>query len=83
MTEESGKHICDIDDILCQMQALTHLKGLQSALGEEKFRESFPELEGLGEKLTSKIKNQETSLREALERCKLPDIEEISGEESE
>ena len=83
MTEENIKKECDIDDILCQMQALTHLKGLQSALGEEKFRESFPELEGLGEKLTDKIKNQETSLREALERCKLPDMEETSREELE
>jgi len=61
-----------IDDICCQMQVLSHLKGLQSVLGMESFRSRFPELEGLAEKMTGRIKEQETLVREALGRYGLP-----------
>jgi len=75
MTEEK-KPKCDIDDILCQMEALSHLKGLQSVLGDEKFRSRFPELEGLDDRITERIKEQDTNLREALESCGLPSASE-------
>ena len=56
---------CDVNDILCQLTALSHLKGLKSVLGEEKYRAEFPELQSLDEKITSR----ESSLRETLGRC--------------
>ena len=71
MTEEPERPKCDIDDLLCQMQVLGHLKGMQSLLGEEKFRTGFPEFEGLSERVTERISTQETTLKEALERCGL------------
>jgi len=81
MTE--GKPKCDIDDLLCQMEALSHLKGLRSVLGEEKFQSQFPELTDLNERLSERIKAQEGNLREALEKCGLPQVEEeISGEDT-
>ena len=69
---------CDIDDILCQMQVLTHLKGLQGLVGGEKFTESFPEFDGLDTVITEKIRIGEASLHEALKACKEeePSIEE-------
>lgn len=66
---------CNIDDLMCQMQALGHLKSLKEILGEEKFQSSFPELEGVAETLSEKIQNEETSLKETLERCGLGGIE--------
>lgn len=81
MTEEE-KTKCDIDDILCQVQVLGHLKGLESVLGDEKFRARFPEFEGLSQKVTDSISTQDESLKEALERCGLPVPEEIVVEET-
>lgn len=74
MTEERPK--CDIDDLLCQMGILSHLKGMQGLLGEEKFKTGFPEFEGLSERVTERISTQETTLKEALERCGLAETEE-------
>ena len=71
---------CDIDDLLCQIQVLSHLKGLESVLGVERYRTDFPELQGLNEK----IKRQEVTLRETLGRCGVPPLEapeEIKEEE--
>ncbi len=61
---------CNVDDILCQSMALAHLKGLKNVLGEERYREEFPELQSLDEKITSR----EASLRETLGRCKLGSV---------
>ena len=71
---------CDIEDIMCQIKALTHLKGLQGALGEEKFKSEFPEFENLGEKLTDSILKHETNLKETLAKCGMPGPEEITME---
>ena len=60
---------CDVDDVICQMEVLAHLRGLKKGLGEEKFREKFPELVDVEEKLTPKIKEQEDELQRALESC--------------
>jgi len=58
---------CDVDDLLCQITALSHLKGLKSVLGGEKYQAEFPELQGLDEK----ISGREATLRETLGRCGL------------
>jgi len=82
MTEEPEKLKCDIDDILCQVQVLGHLKGLESVLGDERFRTRFPEFEGLSQKVTDSIDTQDESLKEALKRCGLPVPEETIVEEA-
>lgn len=56
---------CNVDDILCQMTALNHLRGLKSVLGDEKYQEEFPELQGLDDK----IAGRETKLRATLREC--------------
>ena len=80
MVEEPERK-CDPDDIVCQMRILSNLKGLQSALGDEAFKSRFPELEGLDEKLTTRISEQDISLKEAMGRCGLLPVEK-AGEES-
>lgn len=71
MTQEAEKR-CDIDDMLCQMVALSHLKGLKNVLGEERYRTEFPELQSLDEKITSR----EASLRDTLGKCGLEPVVE-------
>lgn len=56
---------CDTEDLMCQMTALSHLKGLKDVLGGERYREEFPELQGLDDKIASR----EASLRTTLEGC--------------
>lgn len=75
MSEEKPK--CDLDDLVCQMQVLGHLKGIKTVLGEEKFKTGFSEFEGLDAVLTEKITAGETTLKEALEKCGLSEVEEI------
>jgi len=75
MTEEQ-KPKCDIDDIMCQMEVLGHLRGMKSVLGDERFKSSFPELEGLSDTIADKIGGQESTLKEALEKCGLPGLTE-------
>lgn len=68
MTEPSNEPSgspCDVNDVLCQLRALTHLKGLNVALGNDKFKEEFPELKGLEDK----IRTREASLTSALGKC--------------
>ena len=64
---------CDTDDLMCQMLVLSHLNGLRSALGEERYKADFPELQGLD----ARIKSQESTLRETLGRCGLKPEEAI------
>lgn len=73
---------CDIDDILCKMQVLGHLKSIDSLVGTEKFREEFPEFDGLGNSLAAKIQEQELDLRSTLEKCGLggTEVEEVPDE---
>ena len=71
---------CDIDDIICQIEVLTHLRGIKNRLGEESFRSNFPEFEGLEGKLTERIGNTDASLQQALERCGLPSLASLEGE---
>lgn len=60
---------CNVDDILCQIRVLGHLKGLQDEMGKEGFSTEFPELTGLGEHLETKIEFQRGKLRDSLVAC--------------
>lgn len=80
MTNENEIQKCDVEDILCQMEILSNLRGLQSALGDERFKTQFPELEGLSGQVSERIAKQDTSLKEALERCGLTPTEEVERE---
>lgn len=60
---------CDVDDVLCEIETLQHLRGLRKSLSNETFSEKFPELKDLDSKITSEIESHRGSLREALEKC--------------
>ena len=70
---------CNVDDILCRMMVLSHLKGLKSVLGDEKYRAEFPELQSLDEKIVS----HEANLRETLGNCGLEQIAEAPEEQEQ
>lgn len=72
---------CNIDDIICQMQVLDHLKGIKEIVGGDKFGTSFPEFEGLDSVLAEKIITGEASLNETLKACGLSGSEEPEEEE--
>lgn len=78
MPEGDEKPKCDIDDLLCQLQVMSHLQGMQSLLGSEKYQARFPEFADLGETVTERIKQQETTIKEAFENCGL----EVPAEET-
>lgn len=63
---------CDPEDILCHIRVIGLLKGLQEVLGEESYRQKFPEFEGIDTKLTKRIKEEDTGLEEAILKCELP-----------
>ncbi len=78
MTIENDNNApCDVDDLLCQIEALGHLKGLRQVVGEDKFKESFPDLASLGDRLDEKISSSRTSLEESLKKCGLPSVEDL------
>jgi hypothetical protein len=66
------KNPCDVDDLMCQMRVLGHLEGIQNLLGSDNFKNSFPELEGLGDKVSERIKSSEENIRVSFQRCGLP-----------
>jgi len=71
---------CNIDDILCQLRVLDHLRGIRAAIGDIKFPEIFPEFKGLDDTLTEKMIMQDKSLREMLQKCGLPSPEKLEVE---
>ncbi len=76
-----GQEPCNPNDIVCKMEVLRHLKGLQEGLGNEAFVKDFPELVGLDEKIALKVQGQEQVVQAALEGCGRIDEEvEQSGE---
>ena len=62
---------CDMDDVLCQMQVLAHLKGIQSTLGDERFKSTMPEMATIADSLPGRIASQEKTLRENMQNCGL------------
>ncbi len=83
---EEQKSKCDIDDLMCQMQALNLLEGMKNLFGTEKFQERYPEFTGLGEVVKEKMREQRGTIREIMERCGLPVLigkELVEGTEEE
>jgi len=68
---------CKVEDILCQINVLQSLRGLQTALGNETFLSEFPELQGLDTKIADKIQTTTGDLKEAIARCGNIPLEEI------
>lgn len=66
---EERKQPCDPDDVVCQMEVLRHIKGLEGQLGSEAFIERFPELQTLKERLPGEIKRQEEVVQQSLDDC--------------
>ena len=73
---------CNVNDILCQMSVLQNLKGLQKGIGNESFKNEFPELDGFAEKLTAKIEAGTASVQAALAKCGQVISEEVPEEVS-
>ena len=71
---------CDIDDIMCQVDILKGLRIISGALGNDEFISRFPELEGLGPKITEGIQSSQIDLKETLDKCGLTEFlqEEIA-----
>jgi len=79
---------CNVDDILCQIEALRSMRSLRTALGNETFASEFPELEGFDTKLTERIETTRGDLKTALAQCgnvDLADVEltDFDGEDDE
>lgn len=79
---EKPERKCDVDDILCQMELLGKMKNLHGAFQDEDFRKEFPSLVELEPQLSEAINTREANIRQVLERCNLPPLEEIESEES-
>lgn len=79
MVEEPEKK-CDIDDLMCQLQVMNLLGGMKNLLGSERFKTRYPEFEGLEETVSERMREQETTIREAFEKCGLPAPEEPETE---
>jgi len=77
MPEQPEKPQCDMEDILCQMQVMSHLEGMRKLLGSDKFQARYPEFTGLGDTVTERIQQQDITIKEAFAKCGLvPSAEE-------
>ena len=77
MESERKESKCSVGDILCQMQVLSHLRGMQSAFGDEEFKSKFPEFDGWDKKIVDTIARQEVDVNAALKSCGLSSAEEL------
>lgn len=82
MEDEPQIRKCNPDDILCQMQALNTLEGMQTFIKSDKFRAKFPDAAEMEEVIAERIIEQELKLKETFEKCGLPVPEEESNNES-
>ncbi len=81
---EQRKQPCDPDDVVCQIEVLRHIKGLESQLGNEAFLERFPELQVLKERLPAEIRHQEEVVEQSISDCtEEPPAPEEAPSESE
>ena len=71
---------CNVDDILCKIEALRSMRALQAALGKESFSAEFPELEGVDEKLSRSITTSQGDLKSALAKCGNVDLAGLEEE---
>lgn len=77
---EEEKPKCDIDDLMCQMQALNLLEGMEKLFGTEKFQETYPNFKELGDVVRERMGEQRGTIKEIMERCGL-DTGEFEKEE--
>lgn len=77
---EEEKPKCDIDDLLCQLKVMNLLEGMKNLLGTEKFKARYPEFESLEGTVSERMREQETTIKEAFERCGIPVPEEPETE---
>ncbi len=68
MSEQSSNP-CDPDDVICQMEVLRHLKGLQEQMGNQAFLEKYPQLANVKQQITDDIATQEVVVQEAINDC--------------
>ncbi len=78
MAEEKPK--CDIDDLMCQFQALNLLEGMEKLVGTETFQEKYPDFKQLGNVVKERMSEQRITIKEALEKCGM-DTSEFMQEE--
>ena len=78
MAEEKPR--CDVDDLMCQLQALNLLEGMKNLLGTEKFQEKYPDFKELGDVVRERMGEQRTTIKEMMERCGI-DTGEFEKEE--
>ena len=69
------KKPCDPNDVICRMEVLRHLQGLEQQMGSEAFLEQFPEAAPLAEKIAAKVGKQKEIVDEALADCASEDEE--------
>ncbi len=69
MAEEKPK--CDIDDLMCQFQALNLLEGMEKLVGTETFKEKYPDFKELGEVVKERMGEQRGTIKEIMEKCGL------------
>ena len=71
---------CDIDDLMCQFQALNLLEGMEKLLGTEKFQARYPEFQGLGDVVRERMSEQKLTIKESMEKCGLDTGEFVKEE---
>lgn len=67
--EEKDRTPCDPDDLICQMETLRHLQGLETQMGNEAFLEKYPELAAAKSKISADVIGQQGVVDHALEGC--------------
>lgn len=73
---------CDPDDIICQAERLDKMKNMRETFDDEEFKEKYPSLVELKDRLDESIKAEEEDLKRRREICNLPaDIEKGIEEE--
>jgi len=73
---EGEKRQCDPNDLICKLEVLRHLEGLNQQLGNESFQELFPEARPLADRIQANLTHQEQVVQESLEACMDEDDEE-------
>lgn len=77
---------CNPDDVICQMEVLRHLKGLEDQLGSEAFLEKYPEAKTLQERISGEVTRQQEVVDQGMAECteeEVPAAEAEAEEETE
>lgn len=66
---------CNPDDVICQMEVLRHLQGLERQLGSELFLEKYPEAAPLRDKIARAMITQGNRVSQELASCATAELE--------